>query len=329
MFYYSSDGKKFASKLEAVLHRETTGKAIAFYYHDDVYSKLDWKTEPPGSLDFYYKEQAQRLRDKYDYLILCYSGGYDSTNILEAFYYNNIPLDKIVIVGAFSQDTSRNTDDNHNGELYSNAFPLITKLGLEKITKVYDYTEHFDNFTKFSVAQYGTEWSEVTGGWFSPHNWFWKDISKFILPSNIGSKKVGIILGRDKPYTNPAGDFSFADSALTSYGNVQSGPGYDIVNFYWDPEFTPILLKQLHTIKGLSFLNRLDVDKLIYNLKNPLTFKSPKSPSVFLSLRDSYLVNKKNTPIYDFYMSGIKHMHAKANALKMHVILSRSYKYYD
>lgn len=322
-FYYATDGKKFNSKIEALEYKNTTGLNIGFYYHDDIYSKVDWKTEPSGSLDFYYKEQAQRLRDEYDYLILCYSGGYDSTNILETFFYNNIKLDKIVIVGAFSQDSYIGSDENHNGELYNNAFPLIQKLGLESITEIYDYTERFNDVNSFSISQYASEWANATGAWFSPHNWWWKDAGNIVVPKNLGSKKAAIIFGRDKPIILNK-KFYFYDTALTSYGNIQSSENYDVINFYWDPKFTPILVKQLHTLKNANAPMYI-VEKYIYNLKNPLIFRSGKSKTPLLSLRDQYLHNNYNSKVYDYYVSGLKNISSKIDLQQIRTVHSIGY----
>ena len=182
MFYYFDDGAKFTSKIEAIKYGLDKKLSPKFYYYDDVYEKLNWTIEPPESLDFYYKEQAQRIRDNYDYVILAYSGGYDSSNILETFHFNDIKLDKIIIVGAFDQDTHAGADDNHNGELYHNAFPYVKELGLESITQVVDYTTLFQDVNNFSVALYNENWVDEIGAWFSPHNWFWKDVERHVVP---------------------------------------------------------------------------------------------------------------------------------------------------
>ena len=112
-FYYSNDNKIFSNRIEAFKYHLDTKKQVYFYYYDDIYDKLDWTSEPPEHLEFYYKHQAQRIRDEYEYLILCYSGGHDSTNILEIFHYNNIKLDKIICVGALDQDSTTNFDENN------------------------------------------------------------------------------------------------------------------------------------------------------------------------------------------------------------------------
>ena len=70
---------------------------VSFYFHDDYFSQFDWTKEPQQSLKELYKQRAIQLRDKYDYLILSYSGGSDSHQALETFLNNNIFIDEIFI----------------------------------------------------------------------------------------------------------------------------------------------------------------------------------------------------------------------------------------
>lgn len=324
-YYYSEDNKIFSNRVQAVKYSVETGKKVYLYYYDEIYDKLNWKIEPPNSLDYYYKEQAQRIRDQYEYLILCCSGGYDSTNILETFYYNNIKLDKIVLVGAFKQDSMSGSDENHNGELYKNAYPYIKELGLESITQTIDYSELFNDVKQFSVYQLGEQWIEEIGSKYSPHNWFWKDIDRYVVPKNKENKKVGIIFGTDKPYMyyddiKNKRYFNFMDTPIVSYGRFNQLQRHNItnINFYWDPTYPNILLKQLHILKSLNqnHFNHDIVNKTIYNLKKPLFYKSPKSPSPFLSLRDMFLINHKNSELYNFFYTGIKEISIYENRLR-------------
>jgi hypothetical protein len=337
IFYYCDDGTKFTSKVKALHHARQYNTKVHFYYHDDVYSQLDWKIEPPQSLDYYYREQAQRIRDNYDYVILCYSGGYDSSNILETFHYNNIKLDKIVTVGALSQDSAFGVDDNHNGELYHNVFPYLKELGLDTITQVCDYTDYFNNLNNFSISTYDIDWVDHTGAWYSPHNWFWKDIEQYVVPREWHGKRVALLFGKDKPslfyhqapgkHAPPNGlrlnSFCFRDTPCTSYGNSSGLDNCDRINFYWDPSSPEILIKQLHLLYkvysiqrttsydpsiGAQMLGDVNINDVVYNLKRPILFKSPKSKDSILSLRDTYLKEKQNSDVYEMYAAGIEHI---------------------
>ena len=46
-------------------------------------------------------------------------------------------------------------------------------------------------------------------------------------------------------------------------------------------------------------------NELVFELKNPIKFKSKKSSTNFISLRDSFLLNKKDSDIYKIYKQSI------------------------
>lgn len=323
-FYYSKN-IIFKNKLEALSHKKNTKEEVYFNYYDSVYDSIDWTIEPPHSLEYYYKEQAQKIRDSYGYVILFYSGGYDSLNILETFYYNNIKIDKIVMVGALSQDSTSGVDENHNGELYHNAFPYLKTLGLDTITQVCDYTSLFENIENFSIHKFGENWVDEIGPWYSPHNWFWYDIEKHVIPDNIGNKKVGMIFGRDKPglfYDNHKVGFIFRDTPILSYGGNRMTDNADRINFYWDPSYTNILLKQLHVLLRSGLTNP---DKVVYDLKNPPIFKSKKSPTNILSLRDKYLIDNTNSEVFKFWKLGLSNIQKHLDLKEVKPIFSKFY----
>jgi hypothetical protein len=327
-FYYSGNSI-FTNKLDGIKYCADNNKKLNFYYHDSVYDSINWKVEPPNSLDFYYKEQAQRIRDTYDYVVLFYSGGIDSSNILETFHFNKIKLDKIVCVGAFKQDSNSGVDENHNGELYHQAFPYLKELGLDSITQICDYSDYFNNIKSFSVYEYGEEWVNHVGTHYSPHHWFWRDIEKHVVPANMETKRVALIWGKDKTslskqYGVPG--FSFKDRPCLGYGNTcvtKKLNNVDRINFYWDPGYTNIVVKQLHVLN--NFKHYMLPDTALYDLKKPILFKSPKSPNVFLSLRDQFLLNHTTSPIFDFYKVGIKKIMSKIHLNDDCVIPSKFY----
>jgi hypothetical protein len=344
MFYYFEDGAKFTSKVEAVKYGYAKNLKPKFYYYDHVYEKLDWTLEPPQTLEYYYKEQAQRIRDNYDYVILAYSGGYDSSNILETFHFNGIKLDKIIVVGALSQDSHSGLDENHNGELYHNAFPYLKDLNLESITQVIDYTTLFENVNNFSVSRHAENWVDEVGAWFSPHNWFWRDVERYVVPHEYKNKRVALVFGKDKPslfsQTDKLSGFYFRDTPCMSYADTGQVENITRINFYWDPHNTNVLLKQLHVLNrayeiaynssydtstNVPVINNTSINNLVYNLKRPLLYKSPKSKDNLLSLRDSYLKEKQNSNVFSLYQRGIDRIGREVGTSSMIPVLSRFY----
>ena len=97
----------------------------------------------------------------------------------------------------------------------------------------------------------------------------------------------------------------------------------DYINFYWDSTYPQILLKQLHTLKHNWIQGHDFVNGTVYNLRKPLIYKSAKSGSSFLSLRDSYLKTKHDNKLYEFFKSSVLPMQHLENNLRN--IGSKSY----
>src|SRR5260221_13572359 len=68
---------------------------ISLWFHDESYAQFDWAQEPLVSLDTLYKMRAKQIRDENEYLILLYSGGADSHQILDTFLKHNIFIDEV------------------------------------------------------------------------------------------------------------------------------------------------------------------------------------------------------------------------------------------
>ena len=60
-------------------------------------SNIDWTFEPLESWDSLCKERALQLKDELGEIILAFSGGSDSTLILNTFLKHNIPIDEVVM----------------------------------------------------------------------------------------------------------------------------------------------------------------------------------------------------------------------------------------
>lgn len=233
----------------------------------------------------------------------------------------------------------------------------MRELGLESITQVCDYTEYFNKVDNFSITKHKSDWVHHIGAWFSPHNWFWRDIEKYVLPPEWKDKKVALIFGKDKPAlfydplasfqaTLPNGNcklnsFNFRDTPCMSYADTGQKENLDRINFYWDPTYPEILLKQLHVMKrvyeikhttaynpeiGVQKLSDMDINSIIYNLRKPILFKSPKSKSNLLSLRDNYLLKHKGSDVFKLYQSGIRKIDTTVGSTGMLPVQSRFYE---
>jgi hypothetical protein len=255
--YYSVDGSFFATRYEAMDAALRVSKPINYHHHDEIWQAQDWKTEPAISLPELYRKRAQQLRDKYDYLILSYSGGADSWNVLKTFDENNIHLDEIVNVhdmGIISGDPKA----KHNSEVHRVAIPVGDQFLArhpKTIRTIIDSKSTIINF----FGQHSME--ELIGTHLqvnlSPSipvrsgAWIYQDPRYEAIAAS--GKKIAIIYGWEKPYLllrDGKYCFQFNDISLqhTHKRFNQRFPVYD-EDFYWAKEVPELVVKQCHVVK--------------------------------------------------------------------------------
>lgn len=259
--WYEVGDRKFYNKAQALFEHLQTRHPIRWNLNDDVYSQYDWTKEPAKSLDQLYAERAQGLRDRYDYLVLHFSGGSDSCNILETCIKNNIFIDEIITRGAYEHVPSKSgviTAYEHYAECLTQAWPLMqwvknthwpnVKLTVIETSKIIN-----DYFAK------NPNWIEQGGNGLSPgmairanHDLLTPDWQKI----TESGRKVAHIYGADKPklfkhknsYYTRWLDKSFSEFNTDRIGTSQL-PQY-IEFFYWGRNAVELQIKQLHTLKN-------------------------------------------------------------------------------
>lgn len=97
--YYVVDGNRFSNKLSAVEMAGGDFSRIQFYWGDADRDRYDFTTEPAASITQLIDDRVRLLRDRYRWLCLWYSGGYDSQTLLNSFIRTRTPLDEIIIFG--------------------------------------------------------------------------------------------------------------------------------------------------------------------------------------------------------------------------------------
>lgn len=125
------DDRFFQSKAHALLYASEYSKNIQYYYNDHEFEHWNWCIEPRESLAELYRQRAQQLRDQYDHIVLMFSGGSDSTNMLRTFLDNQIVIDEVICTGAWNHVIG--AMDPLNIEITVAAAPLITEIEKTKI----------------------------------------------------------------------------------------------------------------------------------------------------------------------------------------------------
>lgn len=258
---YKVGDQQFTSKVLALQHSDKTGKIPSWHFYDEEFSKFNWTTEPSNSLEYYYALRCHQIRDKYDYLVLHYSGGGDSHNILTSFWKNNIHIDEIIValpIKYFEKSTKANkstlASESQNEWFYTIKPDLkwiAENMPRTKIT-IYDYT---DDMLDFNVDQ---DWILHAGEHINPN--IANRIHRYykINSNDVYNKyTVGHLYGIDKPLVfkhNNEWHLSFLDSMISIQASFK--PVFDhhthinVEYFYWSSDLPEMLIKQAHAVKN-------------------------------------------------------------------------------
>ena len=262
--YYRVGFKKFSNKTMALLENHRTGYELEWIFNDDVYGSIDWSIPIETPLMELYKRRAQQLREQYDYIVLYYSGGADSTNALHAFMDNNIFIDEIVMHLPEAVKTTLNGEDTSNLNYYS-------EVEYAAVAHLKKYKNSLHPNTKISINDFSKTGLEL----LNKEDWF--DSSPLCLSVSISGilrqitqeydsyhlklqekdKSIVYVLGIDKPlvYFNGVDYFCyFMDTSTYHYISPVDFNKSGVNNvstefFYWTPDMPEIVIKQAQDIK--------------------------------------------------------------------------------
>jgi len=264
--FYTCNGQNFVSKIDALLHSKVTGKPVDWIFHDEEFSRYPWHIEPEAGLDDLYDARARQLREKYDYVILSFSGGSDSNNILESFIRQGLHIDEIV-TNHFTSATTATTvlnpsiraSWNFAAEHQLQAVPrlryirdnlpktVITELDVSSIV-----------LDRMRTAFDDVDWvlsrnDHLSVGQLFRYNYFHFSEMRKKLDKN---RNTVVIVGIDKPrcYIDQESNFytTFIDgianmTTINDFNNEYTNVRTEL--FYWSKDAMPIACKQAHVIK--------------------------------------------------------------------------------
>lgn len=263
--YYLCDGIQFKSKVNALIHSNIVNKPVEWIFHQEFFSKYPWHIEPSQSLDQLYDARARQLREKYDYIILSYSGGADSHNMAQAFIRQGLHIDEIV-TNHLTRATNRVTvlnpqvkeSWNFAAEHDLQAIPRLKEISQlcprTKIT-ILDVTDTvLDAVKNYNDIDWVLDKNDhLSVGQLFRYNYTYFANVKKQLDKNL---KVGFIVGVDKPKTlirnNTDFYFYFNDitvniALITDFTSEYTNTKLEL--FYWSPDAADLICKQVHTVK--------------------------------------------------------------------------------
>jgi hypothetical protein len=332
--YYKLGDTVIYNKLQALTDPTLNGRHLEYVFHDDVYSQLNWAVEPTETLEQLYVRRAWEIREKYDYLVIHFSGGSDSTNILEIFLKNNIPFEELYSRGRLADidpDPSNTSPDNAPAEVPLNAVPIVDYVNrINPNIKI----KHTIGDYKDYVQTYFTnnpDWFDVTKHdiitTFAPtdvnradHDAITKQYNKI---AETG-KSIGHILGVEKPmmYFDNGNYFArFLDKQVKfqlSSRRTSIDTPINLVPFYWARSTGPMIIKQCHVIKNYLKYKNINPDilssnsrntqdiiaQIIYNRTLPLFFQAEKDPGRGMQ-GNGFFTKDTEAVYYKNWMNGI------------------------
>lgn len=268
-FGYFKAGEHFKtySQFEAQEYAAKTGNKVEWNFNDEFFSTIDWTVEPTESLKELYAERARQIRNKYDYLVLYFSGGSDSHNILSTFLENNIYIDEILTHHTYNGVKDKLSHTGNLVEISLAAMPEAKKY-IEKfpttIHRIVDISEMIKDYWTDNIKDLKFNFMYYSNFYITPHNSVATNLPT-ILPDykrlTDSGKRVCFIHGNDKPYIQVEQGkwyFSFhSDSVESSFSikrQFEKTPVHDVL-FYWDPDSWKIMVKQAHVLRAYLYKN--------------------------------------------------------------------------
>lgn len=331
--WYEVGGRRHYNKLEALFDHINSQQPLRFNVNDEEYSKHNWSVEPTPSLEELYARRAIQIRNKYDYLVLHFSGGSDSCNILETFIRNKIFIDEIIVRGSYrfcSGKAGVVTMDDMYSEIFNQSVPLAEwakehHFPHMKITVV-ETSEIVNDFFKNA-----TDWLEQGLCWLTPGS-ILKSRQDILAPHwqhlSDSGKKIAHINGAEKPKIYQEKNYFYTrwlDSEIAGWNTVKHGkdqlPQY-IECFYRGRHTIELQIKQLHVLKnfiktqvvrssdwhpssGRAYENF--VAALVYKRTLPLTCLHLKDTSDSpIDLKDSWFAKDKFSQSYNNWQKGVE-----------------------
>lgn len=279
--YYVSNNIKFVNKYEALLYGKANKSLINYIYFDSVWEKFNRQDLGKFQLNQLYKIRAQQLRDKYDYLILYFSGGADSYNVLRSFIDNGIKLDEVCTKWCVDSLTSNTKIYNPNLQdqtafNYLSEWDFAIKPVLDELKishpnikiEIVDWFKNRDEKTIDSAFRIVNHWHDSEVNSLA----VWSSSERKLIEKG---KRVGSIYGIDKPIVYFEGDnayMTFADSSITM-GTPNPINPFGTEYFYYSPEF-PLLTFEMAKVAA-EFMNtkRMRKWKLTKELRNSPAYK--------------------------------------------------------
>lgn len=344
--FYQVGKFKTYSKVEAIELSNATAIPVHWNFNDEEFGLYDWTVEPAESLKELYQRRARQIRERYDYVVLWWSGGADSYTMLRAFVDQGLFVDELATFHNFGGDGS--WDTYLNSEVKRVAIPMAEKILESSPNTKFRLVDHIDYQPDlFTIDDNKFDFLYKANAVFSPNQLarrYIREKNKDYLDLFAQGKRVCFVWGMDKPRINLEKDkryaIRFVDIVDNSVSPVTQSLNRDWEHdefFFWSPDAKDLLCKQGHVImrylknipledfnsrwltrKGNSlgnaavngktwYLTNDGCHRLVYEDWHPDTYSSGKHDFLLMwSPRDEWFLKDKQAEHTRIYTAGLE-----------------------
>jgi hypothetical protein len=252
--YYQVGNQFFNHKISALIEATKTNQSVQWHFNDPVWNKINWRSNDSIPVTYWYQERAKQLRDKYDYLILAFSGGRDSHNVLHSFIDNDIHLDEVWCdwplqhtEGKFDLNPHDCSPENMPSEWTYSIKPELDRLAqshsLTKITITDSTSTLADENAEdtLMISQYA---------FYATVKRF-RELDTIVRQRSKKYARVGVIVGIEKPQyliINGFMSLFFSDSTMQIKSDSIGDCTREVEYFYWSADLPELVRSQGHAI---------------------------------------------------------------------------------
>lgn len=251
-FYEIGNFKTYSTR-EAFEISDKYKKPVQWNFNHNVFSKIDTTKEPEPSLLELYKMRCRQIRSAYDYVVLMYSGGSDSHNILMQWIEADCKIDEVVTLHRYSG--TKDKDSFSDAEQFKVVLPHIEEL--QKTMKfkftLFDQTEDILHY----IDNFSLDMNYLNDKHITPNNSArsilrqhnqWKSLIE-------SGKKVCFVWGKDKVRVVNRNDTFYltfqdiVDDVVNNHVIQNYYNGWYDELFYWTPDLPELPIKIAHILK--------------------------------------------------------------------------------
>lgn len=254
---YQVGNKYFYHKLNALIESSRTKQPVHWDFHSKIFQQQALKPKLDVPVSMLYHQRAQQLRDQYDYLILAYSGGADSDQMLRSFVLNGVHIDEVWCDWPHQlvEKSNWRWDGTDNGYNIHMEYLAVVKPTLAWLQKQHPEIKIHQSD---SVSQLQFLDSPEAMLFFSDagpahyHNVTrYAYINQYVSQLRNKGKNVAVIIGIDKCVPHKQGHdigFCFHDYSIWVKNYVTSIDSVIYEYFFWSPNMPEIATEQAHKI---------------------------------------------------------------------------------